>query len=74
MKPTNLQEIADEIHETINPTSRIGMQVATILAHAEAWKRAGDAALSQLAALHKSTGNDIQHEAIAAHLERLRTM
>lgn len=74
MKPTNLQEIAEEIYETINPTSRIGLQIGQILAHAEAWKLAGDSGLAALAALHKATGNDAQHEAVKTRLEQLRTM
>jgi hypothetical protein len=74
MKPTNLQEVAAEIFETISPTSRIGFQIAQILAHAEAWKLAGDSALSALADLNKQIGNDVNHEIVIKRREQLRTM
>ena len=74
MKTLKLEEIVDEIHETINPTSRIGMQVATLLEHYKLWQRVGDEAMSQLAELHKSIGNDLAHEAVTTRLESLRSL
>lgn len=74
MKPNKIEEMVDEIHETINPTSRIGMQVATLLEHYKLWQRVGDEAMSQLAELYRSIGDDMKHEAVTARLERLRSL
>ena len=74
MKTLKLEETVDEIHETINPTSRIGMQVSTLLEHYKLWQRVGDEAMSQLAELYKSIGNDMKHEATRARRESLRSL